>query len=371
VIDHASEAPRPRGTTIKLKLILTAGLAGLVVSLLGAAPAQAAPPPNDTFAGARVISSLPFSDALDTTQATTDQTDEQVASGCGVGGALSTSSTSVWYAFTPSTDESVNIDAGGSSYFIGLGVVTGAPGSFTTVQCSLSSTTSFVARSGETYYLDVVGPFGGGALMLSVTGVPEPGLDQSFTSPGNSDSVINDCCNFVAQTFTAGRDGVLTGVSIDTFDTNVQPFPTTAPLRVSIRNTENGLPGPTVLATTVLDSQAVPLSQRITFPQKPRIHSGVQYAIVLNLESPQPNDQAGWIGADGNAYPRGNACASFNDGVNWFCYAPPSQPQIDNHFQTFVSRTPTSTSQCKNSGWRNFPQFKNEGLCIAFVIHNP
>jgi hypothetical protein len=28
---------------------------------------------------------------------------------------------------------------------------------------------------------------------------------------------------------------------------------------------------------------------------------------------------------------------------------------------------PTSKDECKNGGWRNFPQFKNEGLCIAFV----
>jgi hypothetical protein len=31
---------------------------------------------------------------------------------------------------------------------------------------------------------------------------------------------------------------------------------------------------------------------------------------------------------------------------------------------------PTTKDQCKNGGWRNFAQFKNEGLCVAFVIHN-
>jgi hypothetical protein len=31
---------------------------------------------------------------------------------------------------------------------------------------------------------------------------------------------------------------------------------------------------------------------------------------------------------------------------------------------------PTSKEQCKNGGWRNFPQFKNQGQCIAFVNHN-
>ena len=32
---------------------------------------------------------------------------------------------------------------------------------------------------------------------------------------------------------------------------------------------------------------------------------------------------------------------------------------------------PTSKDQCKNGGWRNFPQFKNQGQCIAFVNHGP
>ena len=28
---------------------------------------------------------------------------------------------------------------------------------------------------------------------------------------------------------------------------------------------------------------------------------------------------------------------------------------------------PTSKAQCKNGGWRNYPQFKNQGQCVAFV----
>ncbi len=29
---------------------------------------------------------------------------------------------------------------------------------------------------------------------------------------------------------------------------------------------------------------------------------------------------------------------------------------------------PTFKSQCKNGGWRNYPQFKNQGQCVAFVV---
>jgi hypothetical protein len=28
---------------------------------------------------------------------------------------------------------------------------------------------------------------------------------------------------------------------------------------------------------------------------------------------------------------------------------------------------PTSKDQCKNNGWKNFPQFKNQGQCVSFV----
>jgi hypothetical protein len=32
---------------------------------------------------------------------------------------------------------------------------------------------------------------------------------------------------------------------------------------------------------------------------------------------------------------------------------------------------PTSKDQCKNGGWRNFPQFNNQGDCLKFVQHRP
>jgi hypothetical protein len=32
---------------------------------------------------------------------------------------------------------------------------------------------------------------------------------------------------------------------------------------------------------------------------------------------------------------------------------------------------PSTREQCKNGGWHNYPQFKNQGQCIAFVNHGP
>jgi hypothetical protein len=36
-----------------------------------------------------------------------------------------------------------------------------------------------------------------------------------------------------------------------------------------------------------------------------------------------------------------------------------------------TAQVPASKDQCKHGGWRNFPQFKNQGQCIAFVNHGP
>ena len=36
-----------------------------------------------------------------------------------------------------------------------------------------------------------------------------------------------------------------------------------------------------------------------------------------------------------------------------------------------AAQVPASKDQCKHGGWRNFPQFKNQGQCIAFVNRGP
>jgi streptogramin lyase len=53
------------------------------------------------------------------------------------------------------------------------------------------------------------------------------------------------------------------------------------------------------------------------------------------------------------------------DGALWFTEA------FGNRIGRITPPLPTSKDQCKNGGWRNFPQFKNEGQCVAFVLHNP
>ena len=46
-------------------------------------------------------------------------------------------------------------------------------------------------------------------------------------------------------------------------------------------------------------------------------------------------------------------------------------PQQDVFFDKItLLNVPTSKEQCKNAGWRNYPQFKNQGDCVSFVATN-
>src|SRR3954471_6681717 len=51
----------------------------------------------------------------------------------------------------------------------------------------------------------------------AAAGPGTPVVDQEFTSPDNLDALINGCCRFSAQTFTAGRSGSLSA-STSTFE---------------------------------------------------------------------------------------------------------------------------------------------------------
>ena len=67
---------------LPLSRLVPLALAGAALGL--PASATAAPPANDTFAGARQIAALPFSDSVDTTEATLDTDDQAVAAACGL-----------------------------------------------------------------------------------------------------------------------------------------------------------------------------------------------------------------------------------------------------------------------------------------------
>lgn len=191
---------------------------------------------------------------------------------------------------------------------------------------------------------------------------PAPTVDQSFTGgPNDLGAIINECCAFVAQTFTAGRTGVLTGVSVDVLGYG------TSRLRVQIRTVTSEVPTETVLGETVLDSNGASLSQVITFPTPIAITAGVQYAIVLSYEGAPPagagQGQGSWSGGTGDQYAGGQLLAKgIVNPTGWFAY-----PTYDVHFVTYVLALPSTQEQCLDGGWRAFGVFKNQGDCVSFV----
>ena len=199
-----------------------------------------------------------------------------------------------------------------------------------------------------------------------------PIVDQAFTGPGNLNALINECCRFVAQTFTAGITGTLVGVNIDICAECVS---TTSPLHVAIRTVgADGFPTGTVLGEATIDPPPPSLSEFIAFPQVISVVDGVQYAIVVNYpEGPPPgNAQGVWLGATGDQYSRGHALASFDDGLVWF----ESLVGSDLFFRTYVVArlpAPATKADCKRGAWRNFADedavaFRNQGQCVAFVV---
>lgn len=133
-------------------LVRSGRLIGLVVAtasmvVLSAAPASAAPPSNDTVAGATPITTLPFTDTVDTTEATTDDQDAAVNTECG---APATNG-SVWYSLEASAPAYV-VDVSRSDFAAGVIVATGTPGNLTLVACGPQSI-GIEATAGETYYL--------------------------------------------------------------------------------------------------------------------------------------------------------------------------------------------------------------------------
>lgn len=162
--------------TASLRL-LSALLGMVLLPLAQPVFAAATAPANDDFANPTLIGSLPFSDSLDTTAATSGADDP--VGHCGNSG-------SVWYAFTPTETEMVVVDTIGSDYETGLSVFTGTRGALTFVTCSQDfqgPRVGFNATAGNTYFLMAgmcctQGVNGGGHLVLHAAVLSPPTNDD-------------------------------------------------------------------------------------------------------------------------------------------------------------------------------------------------
>ncbi len=128
------------------------------------------PPPNDNFAFAIVISSLPFTHSTNTVPATTEGSDPTPSCSFGF------RDVSVWYRYTPPANGTVVADTVGSDYDTVLSVWTGSQGSLTEQAChdDISFPVNFQSKielsltGGTTYYFMVSGFFTGGSLVFNL-----------------------------------------------------------------------------------------------------------------------------------------------------------------------------------------------------------
>jgi hypothetical protein len=176
VVPRTRRPPHPR-----LRVIPVAFLMGVLL-LCRVAGAQVQPA-NDDIAQATPITALPFTDALDTTEATMAADDPDCAG----------NGQTVWYAFTLPADVFVLANTFGSDYDTTLSVYTGAPGELTPIDCnddfnSLQSAVLFQATAGTTYFIMAGSCCGnpGGNLLVSVDVAPPPVvLDLTLSAKGS------------------------------------------------------------------------------------------------------------------------------------------------------------------------------------------
>jgi hypothetical protein len=156
-----------------------------LASLGLAVPVLAAAPSGDLYATRTTIAALPFSESVDTTEATTDADDAEAAADCGA----PETDASVWYEYTATSDAGFLIDTNSSTYSTGIIVATGVPGSFGLLTCGPGAVL-VPATSGETYAIlvfDYQGDGGGngGTLNIAVGEIPPPPvLDVTIASSG-------------------------------------------------------------------------------------------------------------------------------------------------------------------------------------------
>jgi hypothetical protein len=186
----------------------TLGLAAVTASMIvvTALPASAAPPSHDTIDGAKVISAVPFSEIVDTTEATTDAADAAINANCG---APATNG-SVWYSLTASAAAYL-VDVSQSDFTAGVIVATGTPGNLSLVTCGPQAV-GFETTPGTTYFLmafsdnpDVVG----GQLSISVTETgPPPKVSMTINEVGRVNSKTGNAT--VSGTYTCDGEADFT-----------------------------------------------------------------------------------------------------------------------------------------------------------------
>jgi hypothetical protein len=160
---------------MKRRMMLVAFLVLALLSLELPTPAQAAAPANDDFDHAEIITSLPYTTSLDTTEATRSDDDPPAC------WATSPQAT-VWYAYTAPADLRLKAELT-ANFDVMLGVLIGTRGSLGVVDCSaLMNPLLLDLHVGQTYYFMIGGGDWGGSVngsaTLTLALIPPPPNDE-------------------------------------------------------------------------------------------------------------------------------------------------------------------------------------------------
>jgi hypothetical protein len=181
---------------------------------LTAREARADAPANDDIANATVINSLPFTDALDTSEATTAPGDPSCAG----------NGPTVWYEFTSpaTTNLAIDVNTFGSGFDTTVSVYESDNGTLVQLACnddtgSLQSQVRLLAEAGRTYFV-MVGSFSsgpGGPLSFSVQEISPPPNDNLGDAAEIGSLPFRDTVDTAVATIEAG-DPQFCSVPLDT-----------------------------------------------------------------------------------------------------------------------------------------------------------
>jgi hypothetical protein len=169
---HPPTTHPPRAVARRLASIVAA----IVVAATTAAPVAAAAPANDLPSGATTVASLPFAIHQDTTEAGVGADDV----GCGAGGL---DAATVWYAFSPSLDVRVEIDARASDYLVGVNLFAATADEAGRIDCN-NDALAFDASAGTRYYIlfaDVNDDGANGGSLRADVRIAPPSLNVTLT----------------------------------------------------------------------------------------------------------------------------------------------------------------------------------------------
>ena len=160
------------------------------------------PPANDDFTNATTISSVPFSNSVDTTAATVEANEPTPS--CGYGQSAGT----VWYAFTPSVSGSYSASTPWSGFSAQVAAYTGSGlGNLIQIGCrGFGQLLTFHADAGTTYYLQAGGIYGArGPLTFTIDVAPNP-VVSLYYYPG--DPSIFDTVQFSDASYDPAGVGI-------------------------------------------------------------------------------------------------------------------------------------------------------------------